>query len=63
MKMDMEAGDGDRAVGVFDRRLGNSSPVPTHTMESQAYPGKGLSLSQLVFALNAELDSMTYSPL
>ena len=27
-------------------------------MDTQAYPGKGLSLPQLVFALNAELKSM-----
>ncbi|KAF9643416.1 hypothetical protein BDM02DRAFT_3264106 [Thelephora ganbajun] len=30
-------------------------------MDTQAYPGKGLSLPQLVFALNTELTTMTYS--
>ena len=30
-------------------------------MESHPYPGKGLSLPQLVFALGAELTSMAYS--
>ena len=32
-------------------------------MDSSAYPGKGLSLSQLVFALNQELRRTAYSPL
>ena len=30
-------------------------------MEPKNYPGKGLSLPQLIFALNAELNSMSYS--
>ena len=32
-------------------------------METHAYPGRGLSLSQLVFALNEELKRVEYSPL
>jgi hypothetical protein len=31
-------------------------------MDAHAYPGRGLSLSQLVFALNAELKRVAYSP-
>jgi len=31
-------------------------------MDTRAHPGKGLSLPQLVFALNAELKDMAYSP-
>ena len=38
------------------------SSHPLLTMDTQAYPGKGLSLPQLVFALNAELTSMSCSP-
>ena len=37
-----------------------SPPLP---MNTHNYPGRGLSLSQLVFALNEELKRMTYSPL
>ena len=32
-------------------------------MDTHAYPGRGLSLSQLIFALNEELKRVTYSPL
>ena len=38
------------------------SSCPLLIMHTQAYPGKGLSLPQLVFALNAGLKNMTYSP-
>jgi hypothetical protein len=31
-------------------------------MDTQIYPGRGLSLSQLVFALNQELKRVAYSP-
>ena len=31
-------------------------------MDTQAHPGKGLSLSQLIFALNEELKRSVYSP-
>jgi len=31
-------------------------------MDTRAYPGSGLSLSQLVFALNEELKKATHSP-
>ena len=31
-------------------------------MDANTYPGRGLSLSQLVFALNEELKRVTYSP-
>jgi hypothetical protein len=31
-------------------------------MDTQAYPGKDLPLPQLLFALNAELQNITYSP-
>ena len=33
------------------------------SMNAHTYPGKGLSLSQLVFALNEELKRVAYSPL
>ena len=32
-------------------------------MNMHSYPGRGLSLSQLVFALNEELKRVAYSPL
>ena len=32
------------------------------SMDTQSYPGIGLSLSQLVFALNKELKRVAYSP-
>jgi hypothetical protein len=32
------------------------------SMDTHAYPGRGLSLSQLVFALNEELKRVAYSP-
>ena len=32
-------------------------------MNTHSYPGRGLSLSQLVFALNEELKRVAYSPL
>ena len=32
-------------------------------MDTHFYPGKGLSLSQLIFALNEELERVAYSPL
>jgi hypothetical protein len=31
-------------------------------MDTDAYPGEGLSLSQLIFALNEELKRVAYSP-
>jgi len=50
-----------------DGRLGSASraflqPFPS-PMDTCTYPGKGLSLSQLVFALNEELKHAAYSPL
>ena len=38
------------------------SPLPISQMDPHTYPGRGLSLSQLVFALNEELKRVTYSP-
>jgi hypothetical protein len=35
--------------------------VPHPSMDTYTYPGKGLSLSQLIFALNEELKHVTYS--
>lgn len=34
----------------------------TRSMDMETYPGKGLSLPQLVFALNKELERTAYSP-
>ena len=45
------------AVGLFSNRF---HPDP---MDTRTYPGKGLSLSQLVFALKEELKHVAYSPL
>ena len=46
-------------------RVGKSgfSPTVFIPMDTRTYPGKGLSLSQLVFALNEELKHVAYSSL
>ena len=58
-----------RLAEVFlDKTLTVFFPTPfTPSMDAQAhpgtYPGKGLSVSQLIFALNEELKRSVYSPL
>ena len=44
-------------------RVDQPTSRPLLTMDTQTYPGKGLSLPQLIFALNAELKNMACSPL
>ena len=38
-------------------------PLPPLSTDTHTYPGKGLSLSELIFALNEELKHTTYPPL
>ena len=38
-------------------------PLSISQMDTHTYPGRGLSLSQLVFALNEELKRVAYSPM
>jgi len=46
-----------------DVRVSTPSPtLITPFMDTKTYPGKGLSISQLVFALNEELKRTVYSP-
>jgi len=46
-----------------DVGVSTSSPtLITPSMDAKSYPGKDLSLSQLVFALNEELKRKAYSP-
>ena len=55
------------SVGSIDRvsrRVSQSffPPLFNPSMGTQAYPGKGLSVSQLAFALNEELKHAVHSP-
>ena len=57
---DVDVGGCDRSNAA---RLHVSFQTPTSTipqMAIHAYPGQGLSLSQLVFALNEELKRVAY---
>lgn len=53
-----------RSSGAIERSL-NRQRAPKDlacSMDTHIYPGKGLSLSQLVFALNKELKRVAFSP-
>jgi hypothetical protein len=46
----------------FPPSLPQSFIFPVLSMDAHTYPGRGLSLQQLVFALNQELKRVAYSP-
>jgi hypothetical protein len=54
----------DRALCYNEKR--DPQPFPStffaSSMDTHAYPGKGPSLSRLIFALNEELKDVAYSP-
>ena len=65
---DHEPGPKREAIGIREivllTSLSPNAPRHTlHSMDAHTYPGKGLSLPQLVFALNEELKRVAYSPL
>lgn len=54
---------GQRITPLVAPRSGIPSPtLSTRSMDAHAYPGNGLSLSQLIFALNEGLKRTGYSP-
>lgn len=46
---------------IFEHRT-FSHPFSLPAMDTYTYPGKGLSLSQLIFALNEELKRVAFCP-